>query len=41
MNANSPFGQKAFRAPQSNAIPKYLNFAQVLPNKSGNFAVLE
>jgi hypothetical protein len=40
MNANSPFGQKGFRAPQSNAIPKYLNF-EIIPNKRGNFAVLE
>jgi hypothetical protein len=40
MNANSPFGQPAFRAPQSNAIPKFLNL-HLVPNKKGNFAVLE
>jgi hypothetical protein len=39
MNANSPFGQAAFKAPQSNAIPKYLNF-EIIPNKRGNFAYL-
>lgn len=40
MNANSPFGLPAFDSPQSNAIPKYLNF-HLIPNKRGNFAVLE
>lgn len=40
MNANSPFNQPAFRAPQSSAIPKYLNF-EIIPNKRGNFAVLK
>jgi hypothetical protein len=40
MNANSPFGQPAYRSKQTNAIPKYLNF-EVIPNKRGNFAVLE
>jgi hypothetical protein len=39
MNANSPFGQPAFKAPQSNAIPKFLNIGMI-PNKKGNFAVL-
>lgn len=38
--ANSPLGKKAFMAPQSNAIPKYLNFNSI-PNKRGSFAVLE
>jgi hypothetical protein len=40
MNANSALGQQAFHAPQSNAIPKYLNM-NIIPNKRGNFAVLE
>ncbi len=40
MNANSAIGQQAFHAPQSNAIPKYLNM-NIIPNKRGNFAVLE
>ena len=40
INANSPFGQPAYRSPQSNAIPKFLNM-HLIPNKRGNFAVLE
>jgi hypothetical protein len=40
MNANSPFGQPAYRSKQSNSIPKYLNF-NVIPNERGNFAVIE